>query len=90
MKDALIGSGLYWFQASEQLLERRAEEARERSRDSKAEVNGSLIIHFVHDDPDLTIEVPAVPGRNRRTIWRRRSSGNERGIRVAQIMVEFQ
>lgn len=30
--------------------------------DDKREVNGSLVIQFIHNDPDLRIEVPAVPG----------------------------
>ena len=40
----------------------RLRECRERECDSDTVIPGSLSINFIHGDPPLRIEIPAVPG----------------------------
>jgi hypothetical protein len=55
LREALIGLNIMMDPPSELELQLG-------SGSSEAEVMGSLRITFLHDEPDLRIEIPAVPG----------------------------
>ena len=61
--DALTATGLQLSEESHRLLKnccRGLEQLEEKARAS--EVTGTLAITFIHDEPDLRIEVPHIPG----------------------------
>ena len=63
LHDSLQGAGLKLSAESERLLTNCREglaQLDEKSRTS--EVTGTLEITFIHDEPDLRIEVPPIPG----------------------------
>lgn len=55
--EAVDGLGVHIDAAAMQALGERAE-----AEAAKAEVSGSLSVTFIHDEPDLRREIPAVPG----------------------------
>jgi len=63
LRDELRATGLLLDDASLSVLDpcsRRAEQLSEK--ESASEVSGTLKISFIHNDPDLRIEVPPIPG----------------------------
>lgn len=63
LHDALCDSGLKLTEATRELLEncrKGLEQLDEKARAS--EITGTLEITFIHDEPDLRIEVPPIPG----------------------------
>lgn len=63
LRAALAETQLQLTEQSRQLLAELCEEAKQRAGDGRAsEVAGSIQITFVHDEPDLRIEVPPIPG----------------------------
>lgn len=63
LKDALEETGLGLTEESRAHLAEGSERAEQLSvEDEASEVTGTLEITFIHDEPDLRIEVPPIPG----------------------------
>ncbi len=56
---AKLGKALAATQIS---LDKESEESMARGGETDEIVNGSLNVAFIHNDPDLRIPVPAIPG----------------------------
>lgn len=62
LRHELEESGFALFQESMQELREFISGLNQDGANGETEISGSLVVHFVHNDPDLLIEVPAVPG----------------------------
>lgn len=63
LHSSLKGTGLRLSQESDELLATCGGESGEPGEAAKAvDVLGALQITFIHDEPDLRIEVPPIPG----------------------------
>lgn len=63
LQEALNQTALLVHEESTQQLDELAAEVELASeREKLKELNGGFVVHFIHNDPDLIIEVPAVPG----------------------------
>jgi hypothetical protein len=63
LSDALKATGLQLSRESEELLAGCSQPTKQLAEEARAsEVAGTLAITFIHNEPDLRIEVPPVPG----------------------------
>lgn len=59
---AIAATGLRLEQRSQELLAAWAKESKARGAGEARDIPGSLQITFIHNEPDLIVEVPMVPG----------------------------
>jgi len=60
LRDALAATDLHFTKESEGSLASLPD--RDHARSQAVDVTGSLQITFIHNEPDLRIEVPRIPG----------------------------
>ena len=65
LANALAATGLRLSAESRELMADRQQryiEGKSSQQQQEAEITGALQITFIHDEPDLRLDVPAIPG----------------------------